>query len=803
MDPKFTKPYDPSATERRVYEAWEKSGYFNPDNLPNGKEKKPFTIMMPPPNATGVLHMGHALFLTLQDILIRVKRMQGFATLWLPGTDHAAIATQSKVEKDIQKAEGKNRHELGREEFMRRAESFVEESRGTIRSQVRAMGSSCDWSREAFTLDEARNRAVRRQFKDMYDAGLIYRGHRIVNWDPKGQTTISDDEIVHEERKGKLYTFRYSKDFPIAIATTRPETKVGDVAVAVHPEDARYKEYVGKEYHLTFCDMPLTIKVIADSSVEPAFGTGALGVTPAHSQTDWEIGERHSLPHPQVINEYAKMETPGGRLHGKKVGEAREMVVEWLKSEGLLEKEEDVTQNISTAERTGGVIEPLPKLQWFIAVNKPVKERGGKTLKELLLEPVRDGRIHIVPDHFDKTYFHWIENLRDWCISRQIWYGHRVPVWYKRQLGGPHQAIHFNKEKFFSTIKMNEQEFRRKTHEWQELPDYAWVGDSENIQVGATLITELKDRRLIDSTWIETNSVPQPISLSEEICIGEPPCEKWETMGWVQDEDTLDTWFSSGLWTFSTLGWPEETMDLSRFHPTDVLETGHDILFFWVARMILMTQFALGDIPFKTIYLHGIVRDAKGQKFSKSLGNGIDPVEVAAKYGADAVRMALIVGNTPGTDTRMSEEKIKAYKLFANKLWNVSRFVFENTQNANLDAPLTESDELLLRELDAVITDVAKDIEEYRIYLGAEKLYHYVWDRFAAEILEESKTIIGAHDKPSTASPETVASRKALLLTLLSRSLKALHPYMPFVTEEIWTHHPERKDSLMVSNWPT
>lgn len=717
MDGKFLKPYDPATTEGRVYEAWEKSGYFNPDNLPNGKEKKPFTIMMPPPNATGVLHMGHALFLALQDTMIRFKRMRGYASLWLPGTDHAAIATQSKVEKDIQKAEGKNRHELGREEFMRRAESFVEESRETIRSQVRAMGSSCDWSREAFTLDEARNRAVRRQFKDMYDAGLIYRGHRIVNWDPKGQTTISDDEIVHEERKGKLYTFRYSKDFPIAIATTRPETKVGDVAVAVHPEDTRYKEYVGKEYHLTFCDMPLRITVIADSSVEPAFGTGALGVTPAHSQTDWEIGERHNLPHPQVINEYAKMETPGGRLHGKKVGEAREMVVEWLKSEGLLEKEEEVTQNISTAERTGGVIEPLPKLQWFIAVNKPVKERGGKTLKELLLEPVRDGRIQIVPDHFDKTYFHWIENLRDWCISRQIWYGHRVPVWYRE----------------------------------------------------------------------------------EEVVIGEAPTGD----GWTQDEDTLDTWFSSGLWTFSTLGWPEETMDLSRFHPTDVLETGHDILFFWVARMILMTQFALGDIPFRTIYLHGIVRDAKGQKFSKSLGNGIDPVEVAQKFGADAVRMALIVGNTPGTDTRMSEDKIKGYKLFANKLWNVSRFVFENTQGADMSAPLTETDAPLIAELDAVIADVASDVEAYRIYLGAEKMYHYVWDRFAAEILEESKAIIGSHDTPSTASPEAIASRKALLLILLSRSLKALHPFMPFVTEEIWTYHPERKDFLMIANWPT
>lgn len=717
MDEKFLKPYDPASTEKRLYEAWEKSGYFNPDNLPNGKERKPFTIMMPPPNATGVLHMGHALFLTLQDIMIRFKRMRGYAALWLPGTDHAAIATQSKVEKDIQKAEGKSRHDLGREEFLRRAAEFVEGSRDTIRSQVRGMGSSCDWSREAFTLDEARNRAVRRQFKDMYDAGLIYRGNRIVNWDPKGQTTISDDEIVHEERKAMLYTFRYGKDFPIAISTTRPETKVGDVAVAVHPDDARYTEFVGKEFDVTFCDAPLHITVIADEGVDPAFGTGALGVTPAHSQIDWEMSERHNLRRPQVINEYAKMTVPGSRVDGKKVGEARDIIVEWLRSEGLMEKEEEVTQNISTAERTGGIIEPLPKLQWFIAVNKPIKERGGKTLKELLLEPVRDGRIAIIPEYFDKTYFHWIENLRDWCISRQIWYGHRIPVWYR----------------------------------------------------------------------------------GEEVAIGEAPSGD----GWTQDEDTLDTWFSSGLWTFSSLGWPEETMDLSRFHPTDVLETGHDILFFWVARMILMTQFALGDIPFKTIYLHGIVRDAKGQKFSKSLGNGIDPVEVAAKFGADAVRMALVVGNTPGTDTRMSEDKIKGYKLFANKLWNVSRFVYENTQEADPDAPLTEGDAAILAELDAILADVAKDIDEYRIYLGAEKLYHFVWDRFAAVILEESKAIIGSHDKPGTGDAAAVASRKALLLALLSRSLKGLHPYMPFVTEEIWSSHPERKDFLMVASWPT
>lgn len=716
MDEKFLKPYDPSTTEGRVYEAWEKSGYFNPDKLP-GKRETPFTIPMPPPNATGVLHVGHALGQTLQDVIIRFRRMQGYAALWLPGTDHAAIATQSRVEKDIQKAEDKSRHDLGREELLKRIDAFVEESRDTIRRQIRAVGSSCDWSREAFTYDEPRNRAVNRLFKDMYDAGLIYRGNRIVNWDPKGQTTISDDEIVYEERAAKLYTFKYSKDFPISIATTRPETKVGDVAVAVHPDDVRYKEYIGKEYDLKFCDEPLHIKIISDLSVDPAFGTGALGVTPAHSVIDWEIGEKNGLPAPKVINEYAKMDVPGSRLHGMKTTEAREAVVAWLREEGLLEDEKDITQNISTAERTGGIVEPLPKLQWFVAVNKPLAARGGKSLKELMLEPVRDGRITIFPDHFDKTYFHWIENLRDWCISRQIWYGHQVPVWYR----------------------------------------------------------------------------------GEEVAIGEAPTGE----GWSQDEDTLDTWFSSGSWTFSTLGWPDETSDLARFHPADVLETGHDILFFWIARMILMSQFALGDIPFRNVYLHGLVRDAKGRKFSKSLGNGIDPIDMIEKFGADALRMSLIVGNTPGTDMRLSEEKIKGYKNFANKIWNIARFILESTQDADPDATLNDADAALLAAANEVIADATRDMEEYRIYLAAEKIYHYVWDTLAAVILEDSKPILGTREKPSEASEKDRASRKALLLSLLTLSLKALHPFMPFVTEEIYQSLPSKEsDFLMVASWP-
>ena len=731
MDEKFLKPYDAVATEGRIYEAWEKSGFFNPDEcVKQGmiREDAPaYSIVLPPPNVTGRLHMGHALMLAVEDVFVRYKRMRGFRTLWLPGTDHAAIATQSVVEKQIKKEDGKSRHDLGRGELLKRVEAFAAESHDTIVGQLKAMGASLDWSREAFTLDEARNRAVRAVFKKMYDAGLIYRGLRIVNWDPKGQTTISDDEIVYEERAAKLYTFRYAKDFPIAIATTRPETKVGDVGVAVHPDDARYTKYIGKEYDAVFCDVPIHIKVVADKEVDPAFGTGAVGLTPAHSHVDWEIADRHELSHEViVINEYAKM-TVAGRLEGKKAAEARTVVVEWLREEGLLEKEEDTAQNIATAERTGGIIEPLPKLQWWVEVNKEVPGRG-KTLKELMLEPVRDGKIKIIPDYFEKTYFHWIENLRDWCISRQIWYGHRIPVWYR----------------------------------------------------------------------------------GEEIIVGEAP--KGE--GWTQDEDTLDTWFSSGLWTFSTLGWPGDTDDLKVYHPTDLLETGYDILFFWIARMILMTEFALGDIPFKTVYLHGLVRDAQGRKMSKSLGNNMDPLDVTAKFGADAARMALIVGTAPGTDMRMSEDKIKGYKHFANKLWNIARFILENAEQpaarhdqtagfgsgnglprvADITLP---DDHAYLEALDALTKEVTADIEGFKIYMAAEKIYHYVWHELADKILEESKPILAGDDA------EAKASRQALLATLLDRVLRLLHPFMPFVTEEIWQSLPEKESGLlMVAKWP-
>jgi valyl-tRNA synthetase len=907
----FLKPYDAASNEKITYKRWEDSGFFNPDVCVKqgitASDAKAFTIMMPPPNATGVLHMGHAMMLTLEDIMIRFKRMQGYRTLWLPGTDHASIATQSKVEKDIYKKENKSRHDLGREELLKRIDSFVEDSRNTITAQTRVMGSSCDWSREAFTLDEARNRAVKTMFKKMYDDGLIYRGHRIVNWDPKGQTTIADDEIVYEERKAKLYTFKYSKDFPIAISTTRPETKVGDTAVAVNPEDPRYTEFIGKEYDAVFCGVPIHVKIVADKEVEKDFGTGALGVTPAHSMTDWEIADRHDLPRPQVINEYAKMMVGDERLLGKKTTEAREVVVEWLRSEGLLEKEEEVNQNISTAERTGGIVEPLPKLQWFIDVNKeftlPHSDINGiesdtkTTFKEIMRKTVESGQIKILPDYFDKTYFHWIDNLRDWCISRQIWYGHRVPVWYDKdrteylpkkitlllarhgeseananhvfsgggndspltelgrqqakQLGvnlkGRHldgiissamirakdtaaivcDELGFDKNAVVEISELHEVKTERdgkpKTEEWPTISALVRAGRGETVEqikeradIAIEKISTLPEGTYLVAAHNAFNSCLQARLMGLE---GEAIIKHWEKLGirdngsylevtlmvnpigpdLVQDEDTLDTWFSSALWTFSTLGWPDKTTDLEIFHPTDVLETGYEILFFWVARMILMTGYALGTVPFHTVYLHGTVRDGQGRKMSKSLGNGIDPLDIAAKYGADAGRMALIVGTAAGTDSKISEDKIKGYKNYCNKLWNITRFILSNTEEITLDPNFTawtEKDTALRTEFQSLTTEVTREYEEYKFHLVSEKLYAYSWHSLADVILEDSKNVF------ATGTPEEKASRAQFLLHTLYDFLKLLHPIMPFVTEAIWNLLPTDGRLLMVTKWP-
>ncbi len=743
----LAKNYDPRKVEKRIYSKWEKSGFFNPDVCLERKKTTPrapyFSMVLPPPNVTGVLHIGHALGITTEDILTRFYRMKGRRTLWIPGTDHAAIATQSKVEALLEKQEKKNRHDLGRREFLKRVNRFAAESRSTILGQLKKMGASLDWSREAYTLDKERNKAVATAFKKLYDLGLIYRGVRIVNWDPKGQTTVSDDEVNHEETEGVLYTFYYEKGFPIPIATTRPETKLGDTAIAVNPKDGRYKKYIGKKFSVNFVGTPLIIKVVGDKAVNPSFGTGALGVTPAHSLADWGIAKRHNLETKQVINEYGKINENYPPFSGKKAKEARKEIVERLKKENLLLREEKIKQSIAKAERTGGIIEPLPKLQWFIDVDKEfsfpystlsfVKKGEKTTLKKLMSLSVKKGWISIVPKRFEKTYFHWIENLHDWCISRQIWFGHRIPVYYRKQK--PQTEDH---------------------------------NQADNIHVGES-----------------------------------PP----EKEGWKQDPDTLDTWFSSGLWTFSTLGWPEKTKDLKNYHPTTVLATGYDILFFWVARMILMTTTLKGEIPFHCVYLHGIVRDEKGQKMSKSLGNALDPVNLAEKYGTDALRMSLIMGSAPGNDVKMSESKIKAQKHFANKIWNASRFVLsilpENKKElekiTSKNTPLLGKDSLSYKNFSKHVKEVSKDIENFRLYLAAEKLYHYFWHTFADVIIEESKQSI--HEGREE---ERLSASRNLYLQLIEQ-LKLLHPFMPFLTEEIWAILPKSPGSeefLLIEKWP-
>ncbi len=725
---------------------WEKESVFNPDKCvvkkySNSKES-PFSIILPPPNVTGSLHMGSALMLAIQDILVRFQRMKGRKTLWVPGTDHASIATESKVEKILMKQKIR-RTDLTKEQFLEKVDEFAESQRKEIKDQIKKMGASVDWSREAFTLDKQREEAVKTAFTILYERGLIKRGEQIVNWDPKGQTTISDDEIEYQEGKATLYTFKYAKDFPISIATTRPETKVGDTAVAVNPEDKRYKEYIGKEYEVNFAGCTLKIRIVEDKNVDPEFGTGALGVTPAHSKVDWEIAQEHALPWYKVINEYAKMETSNPEINGLKTTEAREYIVNWLKKENLLEKEEEVDQNISISYRSGGVIEPLPKLQWFIDVNKkftlplssiPGVEAGKKvTLKELMLHVVKEGHIKIIPERFDKIYYNWIENLHDWCISRQIWYGHQIPVWYKE-----------NKES-------------------------------------------------------ET-----------EVHIG---IKKPEGAGWVQDPDTLDTWFSSGLWTFSTLGWPgnadmseklkevKKRGDLLEYHPTTVMETGADILFFWVARMILMSTSLLGEIPFQTVYLHGMVRDEKGRKLSKSLGNNIDPRDLSKQYGTDAVRLSLIIGTRPGNDSRVSLDKLKAYKHFANKIWNASRFVFENTTDYNEKSTpekLPKKYEEYVKNCLDLAREVTEDMENYRFYLAGEKLYHYFWHTFADIIIEEAKKDINGNNV------DLSNAAKHSLREILRMNLKMLHPFMPFITETVWQRSPFLLNRpLAVESWPT
>jgi len=721
------KAFAPQEVEEGIYKTWEMSGYFNPDNLP-GERREMFSIMMPPPNVTGVLHLGHALENTLMDTQVRYQRMQGKKAVLIPGVDHAAVATQAKVEKNLIDSGNyiNPRKELGREKLLEKIQVYADKSRNTILSQIRTMGTSCDWGRFAYTFDETRSKAVNTVFEKMFNDGLIYRGYRVVNWTTKGQSTASDDELEHIERQSKMYTFKYSKDFPITISTTRPETKLGDTAVAVHPNDTRYQQYIGQVLTVNVnAKESLEIRIIGDESVDMELGTGALGVTPAHSKVDFDMYESRrntedEIKLIQVIGEDGNMTAAAGSTYeGLSVEEAREKFSQYLRDNGLMENEEEVTQNVSISDRYKDIIEVLPKDQWFVAVNKEIPGKG-KSLKDLMREAVTTGhnkdegkKVSINPEQFEKVYLHWIDNLRDWCISRQIWWGHRIPAWHKD-------------------------------------------GD---IKVGT-----------------------------------ESPGE-----GWSQDEDTLDTWFSSGMWTFSVLGYPEETGDIKTFHPSSWMQMGHEILFFWMARMILMSTYVLDEIPFYDVYVHGMLLDKNGKKFSKSIGNGIDPIVISEQYGTDALRLSLIVGISPGADSRFSDERVKHYRSFINKVWNMSRFLMININEKEKIEYVTPesisiSDKWIMSRLNITIRDMTVHLESYRFSQAAEIIYEFSWHDFADWYIETAKR---EEDK------------EKILIHVLINILTLLHPYAPFVTEYIWsilskrvTNLPTLEQPLIIAPWP-
>ena len=759
MSKELAKTYDPKDMEPRIYKKWLDKNYFHAEV---DRSKKPFTIVIPPPNITGQLHMGHAFDNTMQDILIRFKRMQGYNALWQPGCDHASIATEVKIIEKL-KSEGIDKEDLGREGFLKRAWEWKEEYGGRIVEQLKKLGSSCDWERERFTMDEGCNKAVTEVFVNLYNKGLIYKGNRIVNWCPVCQTTISDAEVEHEEQAGHFWHIRYPKagtkeaaamlegrkcDSPdpdnyVVVATTRPETMLGDTALAVNPDDERYTEIAGKTVILPL--MNKDIPVITDSYVDKEFGTGVVKITPAHDPNDFEVGKRHHLEVINIMNDDATINEKGGKYKGMERYEARKQVVADLEALGLLVKVEDHSHNVGTHDRCGCTIEPMAKAQWFVAMEK-LAEPAIEVLKA-----TREGRdckygsLQFVPERFDKTYLHWLEGIRDWCISRQLWWGHRIPAWYCRDCG-------------------------------------------------------------------------------EVIVAKEAPtvCPKCGKSHLKQDEDVLDTWFSSALWPFSTLGWPEKTEELDYFYPTDVLVTGYDIIFFWVVRMVFSGIEHTGHSPFHTVLIHGLVRDSQGRKMSKSLGNGIDPLEIIDKYGADALRLMLMTGNAPGNDMRFYYEKVEACRNFANKVWNASRFIMMNIENKTVtkpdDADLEPVDKWIISKLNTVVRDVTDNMEKYELGIAVGKIYDFIWDEFCDWYIEMVK--------PRLYNSEDTVSQNAALYTLKSvliDALKLLHPYMPFITEEIYctlqynegispdpsdaskpagSKDTEAVDSIMISSWP-
>ena len=783
----LAKAYNAKEVEDSIYQKWEESGFFNPDNL----KGEPYSIMMPPPNVTGVLHLGHALENALMDVMTRYQRMEGKKVLLLPGTDHAAVATQARVEKNLIEEGVKNpREELGREKLLKIIRDYAEKCKATILSQIRKMGTSCDWSRLAYTFDEQRSKAVNEVFKKMYNDGLIYRGYRVVNWSVKGQSTCSDDELVYVERPAKLYTFKYSKDFPISIATTRPETKLGDTAVAVNPKDKRYKKYIGQTFRVNFgAAKPLKLKIIADESVDPEFGTGALGVTPAHSPTDFEMyekqrakGEPISLV--QVIDAKGKMTVEaGGDYEGLGVEEARKKVVKRLEEQGLLEKVEDITQNVGTSDRFGDVVEAIPMTQWFVDVNKEIAKKG-KSLKDLMREAVTTGhkgdskqKVKINPKRFEKLYFQWIDNLRDWCISRQIWWGHRIPVWWKYDIKNDIHVVLSTSDEL-----VNIEGLKRNKDLWFDLKGLV---DSQIKKYPKDTVQKAQNKILQRVKNFEIRATKSYV-----VALSYEEAKKLANTDYVvQDPDTLDTWFSSGLWIFSTLGFPERTKDLKTFHPTNWMQMGYEILFFWMARMILMSTYVLDEIPFYDVYIHGILRDEKGRKFSKSLGTGLDPVEVIEKYGADTLRLSLLIGVTPGNDSKFYIEKVEGARNFVNKLWNISRYILTSVEEAKevkKIKPKTLADEWILSRLNQTVLKVTEDLENYNFSSAGEALRDFTWNELADWYLEISKIEKGKDE---------------ILLFILDKILRLWHPFTPFVTEEIWSKLGGEK-LLMIEKYP-
>lgn len=714
MDDKrnIAKTYEPKQVEDRLYKEWMEKGYFHAEV---DRNKKPFTIVIPPPNITGQLHMGHALDNTLQDILIRWKRMQGFCTLWLPGTDHASIATEAKIVEAMAK-EGLTKEMIGREKFLERAWDWKKHYGGRIVEQLKKLGSSCDWERERFTMDEGLSRAVKEVFIRLYKKGLIYRGERIINWCPKCSTSISDAEVEYEEQQGNFWHIKYpvkDSDEYIIIATTRPETMLGDTAVAVHPEDERYKHLVGKMVVLPLVNRE--IPIIADEYVEKDFGTGAVKITPSHDPNDFEVGLRHNLPQIRVMNDDATMNENAGQYQGMDRYEARKQIVKDLESQGLLVKIEEHTHNVGTCYRCSTVIEPLISKQWFVKM---------KPLAEPAIEIVKNGTISFVPERFSKIYFNWMENIQDWCISRQLWWGHRIPAYYCQECG-------------YMTVDY-------------DMPDVCPKCGSQRIE---------------------------------------------------QDPDTLDTWFSSALWPFSTLGWPDETEDLKYFYPTDVLVTGYDIIFFWVARMIFSGVEHMGKEPFKYVFIHGIVRDSLGRKMSKSLGNGIDPLEIIDKYGTDALRFALTIGNSPGNDLRFSDEKLESSRNFANKIWNASRFVLMNFDESVDFSKVDEGkfalpDKWIMSRVNTLVKEVTENLDKFELGIALQKIYEFIWDEFCDWYIELVKPRL--YDREMEGRLEA----QYVLNYVLGTAMKLLHPFMPFITEEIYRHLINDDESIMISPWP-